>query len=274
LIIVKRKRYGGVAVFFVVVALLITLFYFFTEGTRHKFCGQIVMFTVAFCYFQRLRPWTIAVAFTIAMGIMFLSAKTMLAFRQVGFAEYMKARAAGAIYQQEADPLFVDHNLISLGRIVTMFPEKEPYLGWDVFYFALIRPVPRALWPDKPVGIVESMTEALQEEGSSLTYSITYVGEAWLAYGMISVIATSIAFGLLAAWWNRFGTMRNSDLGLLIYASGFLGLVISMRSLMVFTTFILPTLFLMLAAAYFVGEVVPNVMGRRQAGQRSPHSVT
>jgi len=94
--------------------------------------------------------------------------------------------------------------------------------------------------------------EALREEGADLTYSVTFIGEAWFAHGWAGVIGYSLFFGALGGWWNRFGSPGNEDLGVLIYASGFLGLVIGMRSMLFVTTFALPTLFLVVVGMYLM----------------------
>jgi len=62
-----------------------------------------------------------------------------------------------------------------------------------------------------------------------------------MTYGNVGVFLFGFFFGGMAGWWSCLATPRNSDLGILIYASGFFSTVISMRSLFVFTTAILPT---------------------------------
>lgn len=66
---------------------------------------------------------------------------------------------------------------------------------------------------------------------SEMTVSSTYIGEAYMAGGAFAVIITGLMFGALTGWWARFAVGLSSGLGLLIYASGFLAIAISMRSL-------------------------------------------
>src|SRR5207247_423523 len=79
----------------------------------------------------------------------------------------------------------------------------------------------------------------------------SFIGEAYIMGGMIAVFLTGLFFGAMAGWWNYFASPRNSELGILIYASGFFATVITMRSFSVFTTTILPTI-----AAVIVASVV------------------
>lgn len=252
LILVRRRRYSNFAVILVMIATLMTIFYFFTEGTRHKFVLQVLMFLVVWCYFQRQSAKRVLIYLLATMAFIYVCSNMMLTFRQVGFWNYFEAKRTGATYQEEVNPLFVDHNIVSLGRLTEAVPERLPYLGLRVPFYGLIRPIPRAVWPGKPIGMAGFLNEALQEEGASLTYSVTFIGEAWFAHGWAGVIGYSLLFGALGGWWNRFGSAGNEDLGILIYASGFLGLVIGMRSMLFVTTFALPTLFLVVYGMYIL----------------------
>jgi hypothetical protein len=81
-----------------------------------------------------------------------------------------------------------------------------------------------------------------------------------MAWGYVGVFVAGLFFGLLARWWGRFGHPRNSDLGVLIYASGFFAATISMRSLYVCTTAVLPTMAAVIGA---------NLLRRRSRLARS-----
>jgi hypothetical protein len=69
--------------------------------------------------------------------------------------------------------------------------------------------------------------------------------------GLFAVALAGLAFGALFGWWNYIASLRNSEMGILIYSSGFFAAVISMRSMLVFTTALLPT-----AAAILLGWIV------------------
>ena len=76
--------------------------------------------------------------------------------------------------------------------------------------------------------------------------------------GMVGVILTAIAFGAINGWWNRLGRVDNSPFGHLVFSSGFFAAVISMRSMLVFTTAILPTI-----AALLVGNWLVNLRKKK-----------
>jgi len=70
--------------------------------------------------------------------------------------------------------------------------------------------------------------------------------------GMIAVLVIALVFGALTGWWSYLASPHNSELGILIYASGFFATVISMRSLFVFTTALLPTVAALVIGTYAV----------------------
>jgi hypothetical protein len=68
------------------------------------------------------------------------------------------------------------------------------------------------------------------------------------------VFLTGSVFGAVAGWWNRLGRGDNSPFGHLVFASGFFAAVISMRSMFVFTTAILPTIAALLLGNWVVSK--------------------
>jgi hypothetical protein len=74
------------------------------------------------------------------------------------------------------------------------------------------------------------------------TVAASFVGEAYVAGGLMVVVLTGMFFGMFTAWWSRLASPKNSSIGILIYATGFFAAAISMRSLFAFTTALLPTL--------------------------------
>jgi hypothetical protein len=57
---------------------------------------------------------------------------------------------------------------------------------------------------------------------------------------------------MLTAWWGRLGSFVASELGFLIYTSGFFAIAISMRSLYALIVAALPTIASILFAALLV----------------------
>jgi hypothetical protein len=105
-----------------------------------------------------------------------------------------------------------------------------------------------------------------------VTIAASFAGEAYMSGGMIAVLVIALIFGALAGWWSYLAGPRNSELGILIYASGFFAAVISMRSLFVFTTALLPTVAALVMGTYVVR--VLTIQARKllaRAAERNRH---
>ena len=153
----------------------------------------------------------------------------------------------------------VDYNLYVIAKLGDVFPEQHDFLGWEIPYLAIIRPIPRAIWPGKPEGLSFSIEDAVGVKG--LTLASSFVGEAYISGGLFGVLLTGLVFGSIAGWWNRLGRPDNSAFGHLIFSSAFFAAVISMRSMFVFTTAILPTIAALMFGNWLIG---------RRAAHRAP----
>jgi hypothetical protein len=96
--------------------------------------------------------------------------------------------------------------------------------------------------------------EEIAGVGDTTTKAATFVGEAYLAAGTLGVILASAFFGALTAWWGRLSATLTSEFGVLAYASGFFAIIISMRSLLVLTTAVLPTIAAICFAVVFLRQ--------------------
>jgi hypothetical protein len=179
----------------------------------------------------------VVIAALLGGSLLYLATNHMLAFRQIGLANYLKYGSVEK--EEESDPtFFIDANLLNMALVMDTVPSQHDFTGWDVPYSALIRPIPRALWPGKPEGLKVGIEEAAGVEG--LTLSVTFVGEAYLGAGAWGVAMAGMFFGLLCGVWNSLFRGRWDPFSQLVYAAGFFPAAISMRSLFAFSTAILP----------------------------------
>jgi hypothetical protein len=176
----------------------------------------------------------------------------MLDFRGVGLGNY-------SFGNNEIDTLFIDNNMTIIARITELFPSVNDYLGLEIPFNGLIHPIPRVLWPDKPVSLSVSIESEMGADPATVTFASTIVGEAYMSGGLLAVLITGMLFGALAEWWNRLGRDANSSFSHLLYASGFFCAAISMRSMMWTTVAALPTLALW---AYGRLWLSPSAQGR------------
>ena len=247
----------------VILGLLFTLFYGFSCGTRNVFCVYLIIFITSYILLSRNITWKrIAVLSSVSALILLLAAYYMLQFRTVGLEGYVVGEGEGQGWRKET--LFVDNNLPVISWLTDIFPNRIDYLGTELASFAILHPIPRALWPTKPEGLSVSTADALGATGVIVTS--TFVGEAYMMGGYPVILLVGLLFGWLAGWWNRFGLDLRSNTNVVLYASGFFAATISMRSILWTTTAMLPTFAIWLYAKRHKPRMQPSVgqpMSRR-----------
>lgn len=261
----RRERYGFFNLIMVAAGLTITLFYGFSTGTRNIFASFLVTLMIGYLFSVKKHQAKQVIIIGAACAlIMLMATRVMLEFRPIGLKRYLFEEQ---IEKKETveESLFVDYNLFVICHLVHLFPNTYKYLEWEVPYLAIVRPIPRAIWKGKPEGLSTSIEDALGVEG--LTLASSFVGEAYISFGNGGVFFFGCFFGMLAGWWSHTASSKNSDLGVLIYASGFFAAVISMRSLFVFTTALLPTM----AAIFLAGMIIDNLERPPRPGPRGPN---
>lgn len=273
IMIARRKRFPILHLLPMFAVLALTFYAAFASGTRNILASYLVTFLIgyAFALPTDRRKELIILAAGCAL-LMTFATFFMLQFRTVGLKNYLAENGA-PVTSMEPPPdngpqtLYVDYNLYSICRLVEVFPSRREYLGLEIPYLALIRPIPRALWKGKPEGMSTSIEDALGVEG--LTIAASFAGEAYMSGGNFAVLLIALIFGAASGWWCYLASPRNSEIGILIYASGFFAAVISMRSLLVFTTALLPTIVGIVIATYLVG-MLRNRVGKKRGPLLKP----
>ena len=244
-VLAHRSRYTILQVGVVLFGLLFTLFYAFSGGTRNVFCIYLVILIASYVLLKPNITWkSIAVISCFAAVILYLAAYYMLQFRTVGLEGYVQKGGETGGFRRET--LFIDNNLPVISLLTDVFPRTVPFLGSEIAFWAILHPVPRALWPSKPEHLSVETADALGLKG--LTVSSTFVGKSYMMGGSFAVLAVGLLFGWLAGWWNKFGSDLQSNVSVALYASGFFAAMLSMRSMLWTTTAMLPTFALWLYA--------------------------
>jgi hypothetical protein len=254
IILAKREKFKPLSLIAVFCALIFTLFQGYAGGTRNVLGAYLVTFLVGYALVltKRRRLEFMVLCGLAAIGFVFGS-KEMLKFREIGLKQYMaqSKQPTPSFEDKSMDSFYVDYNLLMIAQISDQIPRAHPYTGWEIPYLGLVRPIPRALWPGKPEGMSTSLEDLVSAEDQT-TVSATFIGEAYVGGGILGVALAAAFFGILTAWWGRLASNMNSDFGLLVYASGFFSIVISMRSMLVLTTAMLPTIAAICVAAIFL----------------------
>jgi oligosaccharide repeat unit polymerase len=235
LIYARSKEYKVFHRIVVTIVLLFTLYYGFALGTR----GVLVLYFITFAgvYFLERPEFNLRQALLLGVSMvvaLMLATTYMLEFRKVGLSNFSSE-------VQRVDSFFVDYNIVNVSHLTGRFPAVFDYLGLEIPFNALIRPIPRVLWPGKPEGLSVTIESALGV-GPWMTLSCSFVGEAYMAGGLVAVLLISLVFGAAAAMWNRVGANSNLLFAQLLYASGFLCAALAMRSMLSMVPLMLPTL--------------------------------
>jgi hypothetical protein len=240
IILGRRKAYALPSVLLVLFALLFTLFYGFCTGTRNIIASYLITFLAAYIYSSSASRRQMIVMAGVVFSILFVATYYEIRFRTEGLQNYLQGMESGPDDADEEMGLYVDYNLYTVGALVSIFPNQVDYIGWDAPLWFVARPVPRVLWPGKPDGSSVSVENVFGVEG--VTIAATFVGESYMAAGLLGVIVTAVLIGMLAQWWTRKAFSAESGFGILIYGSGFFAVVITMRSVYLLPVAILPTI--------------------------------
>jgi len=231
------RRIGLFNLALVLFPTLLTLFFGFCGGTRNVFAAYLAGFVGTFLLTQPRLSFTRVATVGICAGVIFMSASYyMLEFRNIGFKRFVSAYDV----VDTRDTFYVDYNMWAIGKLGLLFPARHQHIGLELYWHALTKPVPRAIWSGKPIDLTTSIEGALEVEG--LTVSTTFIGESFMAFGEFGVVITGLFLGFVCGWWNYMGGRMRGGYGQLVYASGFAAIAIAMRSLMFFTTNMLPTI--------------------------------
>lgn len=245
-------------------------------GTRNVLAVYVAGFIGGFLLNRpKLKVKEIAIMAGAAGLFFFLVSDHMLAFRNMGLRNYIQyehykfAQSEDEFVNEEEAGVFdggffVDYNLLTIIQLSQVFPTPNPYLGSNLPFVALTKPVPRALWKSKPEDLDIGIEEALGAHG--MTLSCTFVGEAYITGGRLMIVLFGAILGAGCAWWNRLGGQGGSIYSMLTYSAGFYVALISMRSVMFTTTAMLPALALIVFAKF----VAPHFPWARRVipGQR------
>lgn len=243
----RAKQFSVMQKLFVILVLALTFFYAFASGTRNVLGTYVIAMFGSYVLSKpdlKLKR-LLMVGIPLAALLLFVSS-LMLELRSAGGISSLGNA------ERQYNTLYIDHNMVNLSNLTNVFPDVVDYLGLEIPYQSIIKPIPRALWPGKPEGLSTSIEAALGSFDGVTTLACTYVGEAYMAFGLVGVLIAGLLFGAAAGWWNQVGQRDNSSFSQILYASGFLCAAMSMRSLLVMVPFMLPTLAMWLIGKYWL----------------------
>lgn len=250
-IFARSAQFSAVQKAFVILTLALTFYYAFASGTRNVLATYVIAMFGSYVLskpdLQLKRLLMVGIPLT---ALLLFVSTLMLELRSSGGVSSL------ASSQRQYDTLYIDHNMVNISNLTNVFPDAVDYLGFEIPYQSIIKPIPRALWPGKPEGLSTSIESALGTNDGITTLACTFVGEAYMAFGTLGVLIAGVFFGVAAGIWNQVGQRNNSSFDQILYASGFLCAAMSMRSLLTMVPFMLPTLAMWLIGKYWLPKGV------------------
>lgn len=258
LIFARKDEYSGFQKLTVGLVLALTFYYAFASGTRNVIATYAIALVGAFFLSKPgIKMRQVLLVGIPSVLLLLVVTALMLEFRSTGI---------GGIFAKEDyqyDTLFIDQNIVNLSKLTQVFPDSIAFLGFEVPYQALIKPIPRFLWPGKPEGLSTSIEVALGSFDAATTFSCTFVGEAYMAAGFLGVVLAGLCFGAAAECWNNIGRDINSSFAQVLYASGFLCAAMSMRSILTMVPYMLPTVALWIFGKFWLRSGTRPVVQQR-----------
>ncbi len=178
----RRKKFSVLQLLITACGFGYVLFFGFSGGTRNVFATYLVTFLIGYAFaMPRERRKELIIVSGACAVLLFVSSFLMLQFRDQGLANYAAVGYRYDIEHASEESLYIDYNLYSISRITAYIPSHHPYLGAEVPYLAVIRTVPRAVWPGKPEGMTISIEDLMGVK--DMTVAATFVGEAYMSGG-------------------------------------------------------------------------------------------
>lgn len=146
------------------------------------------------------------------------------------FIKYIKTENWIALVQNDTDQKKYDreYNIHYINHCLSTYPEKAPFLNFHTFFTLIVNPIPRSIWPDKPIGFGRILAlhnlgilnpDAKQINLSSASFSAGISGEGYANFGLIGVTIFSAIFGAISGIFAKLSKT-------LIYSNSAMSLII------------------------------------------------
>ncbi|MFA5909841.1 MAG: O-antigen polymerase [Vicinamibacterales bacterium] len=160
----------------------------------------------------------------VGFGVIALAwtAQFILNIRSGGYEQYLERGS-------EYDYLHVDDNFLRLAQVIEFLPSRVPFVRHRQLVFTLVRPIPRILWPGKPISPGFDLPTEIGMKGVSLSTSI--IGEWYISYGWFAVVFGGWLHGRLAAMACVLRDIGNQAGNPIVYSLSVMVLMAGMRSM-------------------------------------------
>lgn len=216
----------------------------YNSGTRSKVLE--VFLPLAGCVY-----WTLPAS--IKRKALLLGVPAFAALGIIWSAGTVVGRNEGTVKWEEASDVdYVGFEMFrELLYIVDVVPDPLEYRLGRTYYVQLVNPIPRAIWPDKPIddaGLELAKVKGMVAHGDAyLTVSPGLLGEMYWNFGLLGIGMLSAVLGYLAKSWDRIRHLaERSIIAFTVFAAGLAVIFLSGRSINMSTLYGMLALFVLL----------------------------
>lgn len=165
-----------------------------SQGGGRRIIGVLIL-SALFCWLIEIRRMTVRrmVLLSASVVALLFVMQIMLVYRNIGYSEIGVPMDGWGYFH-------VDGNFVIIAYLLEFVPDTYSFVGWDYVLWAVVRPIPRVFWPDKPTDGGFDLAEVLGIPNTSVAISIA--GELYLSYGFVATIVGSAVYGRFASLAN------------------------------------------------------------------------
>jgi hypothetical protein len=256
-----KRRYQLLPILSIILSVIV-IFVFFLSGSRGTMmfvAAPVLFFLFYYNWHRGLKFWIpAAISLFLIIGVMELQVRFRGDLLTVITDPAKAARENDMKSVTTFDPSksHRDNNTYLLCLLIKGYPDKYSYDGFNDFFATLANPIPRAIWPSKPL-MNGAKDLAYQPQWvldgplfmgtTSLSFSV--VGEAYLAQGILGLLVYASVYALFLIFFDGIIYYTRDKQPL---AAGMLGVGVFLafwgfRSFFALTTFLYPIMFFIIA---------------------------
>lgn len=224
LLALKSRRFNLQLLISILLSLTMTAFLAQAGGRR---VIGVIFGAALICWlleqdYLKLRHFVLGLA---SVALLLISLQFMLEYRNLGW----QAALSGEKEELTYEHLHVDDNFFRLSQIIEIVPRYHPYVYEQQIVYILVRPIPRILWPGKPINPGFDLPSFLGKRGVSLTSSV--IGEWYLSGGWFAVIFGGWLYGSIGHSITRLLLRPPASSAILLYSLATMALFAGIRSM-------------------------------------------
>lgn len=205
---------------------------FLVQSGSRRVIGVVVGMALIFWVLVQDRRLKLKHAFAALATVVALlvAMQIMLQYRNVGLTAALSEPAIQTDEPSSNEYLHVDDNFYRLCQVIQLIPNTYPYVYHGYLLYAVVRPIPRVVWPNKPIDAGFDLTRAVGD--LEVTYSCSVIGELYMSLGFFGVAIGGWLYGRFAALVNGLLSQSVGLGAVVIYSIGVMALFSGVRSML------------------------------------------